>query len=263
MTAAAMDRARSFDAWAAEYDRYRPGYPEALFDEIAARLRLPERPLVADLGAGTGRATLAMAERGWRVTAIEPGGPMLDVLRARATDAGLLLATVRAEAEATGLDPASVDLVTVAQAFHWFDHARAVAEMARIVRPGGGIALFWNVRDAVSSPLVAAYERLLDRHGADRSTREPGRHPDTRRWIAEGGGFDEPEFVQVRHVVPMAPAAFIGLTFTASYVRALAPDALQRFRADLEELVADHAPPSELIEIPYVVDCEIARRRGP
>jgi SAM-dependent methyltransferase len=263
MTAAAVDGGRSFDAWAGDYDRYRPGYPDALFDEIAARLQLPERPLVADLGAGTGRATLAMAERGWRVTAIEPGGPMLDVLRARATDAGLLVATFRAEAEETSLDPASVDLVTVAQAFHWFDQTRAVAEMARVVRPGGGIALFWNTRDAASSPLVAAYERLLDQHGADRSTRGPGRHPDTRRWIAERGAFDEPDFIQVRHVVPMAPSAFIGLAFTASYVRALAPDALQRFRVDLEELVAEHAPPSELIEIPYVVDCEIARRRAP
>jgi hypothetical protein len=64
-------------------------------------------------------------------------------------------------------------------------------------------------------------------------------------------------------VVPMAPPAFIGLAFTSSYVRALAPDALQRFRVDLEELVAEHAPPSELIEIPYVVDCETARRRAP
>ena len=73
-------RARGFDAWAVEYDRYRPGYPEELFLTIAERLSLPKPPLVVDLGAGTGRATLAMAELGWRVTAVEPGRRMLDLL---------------------------------------------------------------------------------------------------------------------------------------------------------------------------------------
>jgi len=74
------DRARGFDAWAGEYDRFRPGYPDELFDTIRERLGLSERPHVVDLGAGTGRASLAMAELGWRVTAIEPGHGMLDLL---------------------------------------------------------------------------------------------------------------------------------------------------------------------------------------
>src|SRR5215212_6850036 len=111
-------RARGFDAWAGEYDRYRPGYPQELFDAIAQRLPLPRHPLVVDLGAGTGRASLAMAAIGWRVTAVEPGKPMLDMLRARAADEGLLISTLQASAEQTGLDAASVDLVTAAQSFH-------------------------------------------------------------------------------------------------------------------------------------------------
>lgn len=261
MTAAQMDLARSFDAWAPEYDRYRPGYPDELFDEIAARLELPERPLVVDLGAGTGRASLAMAARGWRVTAVEPGKPMLDILRARATDAGLVVATVHGTAEATGLDPATADLATAAQAFHWFDHPRAVSEMGRIVRPGGGIALFWNLRDASSSALVAAYHDLLDAHGAARATRGPGRHPDTRRWLADSRSFEEPTFIQVPHTESMTAAAFVGLAFTASYVRALAPQILVHFRSELQDLVARHSTGSGLIEIPYVVDCEIAKRK--
>src|SRR6266480_1152894 len=128
------ERARSFDAWAGDYDRYRPGYPDVLFEEIRSRLQLPERPLVVDLGAGTGRASLAMAALGWRVTAVEPGKPMLEVLRAQAANQGLVLATVQATAEATGLDPDRADLATAAQSFHWFDHAAAVTEMARIVK---------------------------------------------------------------------------------------------------------------------------------
>ena len=102
---------------------------------------------MVDLGAGTGRASLAMAELGWRVTAVEPGKPMLDVLRGRANQ-GLLVSSVQATAEETGLDHASADLVTAAQAFHWFDKDRVLGEAARILKPSGGIALFWNVRDA-------------------------------------------------------------------------------------------------------------------
>ena len=88
-------RARGFDAWAGDYDRYRPTYPDELFEAIAQRLPIPRQPHVVDLGAGTGRASLAMAELGWRVTAVEPGKPMLDVLRGRAANQGLLVPRCR------------------------------------------------------------------------------------------------------------------------------------------------------------------------
>ncbi|MDP9243461.1 MAG: class I SAM-dependent methyltransferase, partial [Chloroflexota bacterium] len=93
------ERGRSFNAWADEYERYRPSYPDELFATIERRLELPDRPHVADLGAGTGRASLAMAAIGWRVTAIEPGRPMLEQLRGRASEDGLVVATVQASAE--------------------------------------------------------------------------------------------------------------------------------------------------------------------
>lgn len=256
------DRARSFDAWAPDYDRFRPGYPDELFDEIATWLALPARPLVVDLGAGTGLATLAMARRGWRLTAVEPGRPMLDVLRARASDEGLVLATVQAHAEETGLDPASVDLATAAQAYHWFDTPRALAEIERIVRPGGGLAVFWNVRDAASSPLLADYNALLESHGIDADTRLPGKNLETARHIREAGGFEEPEFVQVAHAVETTSEAFIGLAFTKSYVRALPPDGQARLADELAALIERHAAGWPSFVVPYVVDCWIARRRG-
>lgn len=260
MTAPAEIRARSFDAWAEEYDRYRPGYPDALFDEIAARLALPEAPAVADLGAGTGIATAAMARRGWRVTAVEPGEPMLAVLRARADREALQVSTVRGTAELTGLQDASAELATAAQAFHWFNHVAAVREMARIVRPGGGIALFWNMRDESRSAFLGAYGRLLVAHGVQEELRRPGRHPDTRRWIAEAGGFGPSEFFQVPHVPRLTREEFIGLVFTASYVRAAPEDVQRALREDLVALLDRHAPGEAAIEVPYVVDCEIARR---
>lgn len=262
-----MDRARAFEAWAGEYDRFRPGYPDQLFDEIRAKLGLSERPQVVDLGAGTGRASLAMAELGWRVTAIEPGRGMLDLLRKNATDRGLLMSTIQAEAEATGLDPGTAELVTAAQAFHWFDQERALAEMARITRPGGGVALFWNVRDAERSPFLAEYRDLLDRYAGDEN--DMGRYERTgrdqlRAGFAASSAFEPLELVNIEHEVAMTPEQFIGGAFTASYVRAgLSPEQQDRFRLELAAMLGRHGHmDASPFPVPYRIDLWIARRRG-
>jgi SAM-dependent methyltransferase len=261
-------RARSFDAWAGEYDRFRPGYPQELFETIAARLELPERPLVVDLGAGTGRASLAMAGMGWRVTGVEPGRPMLDVLRGAAANAGLLVATVQASAEATGLDPGSADLVTAAQSFHWFDSDGALTEIARILRPGGGVALFWNVRDGERSPFLADYGRLLSshveaKHDAGRYE-AVGREETARAFERHATAFEAPELVHLRHEVPMTGEQFAGMAFTASYVRVgMSAETQERFRRELEALLARHGlDDGRAFPVPYRIDLWIARRRG-
>jgi SAM-dependent methyltransferase len=262
-------RARGFDAWAAEYDRFRPGYPDELFVTIADHLSLPNPPLVVDLGAGTGRASLAMAQLGWRVTAVEPGRPMLAVLLGRATDDGLIVATVQASAEETGLDPASADLVTAAQAFHWFDQPRALSEMARITKPGGGVALFWNVRDSGHSPFLAAYAELLRR--ATDSSEDPGigryesgGREETRRALTASTAFESPELVELHQEVLMTPQEFLGMAFTASYVRVgLTAEGQARFRADLDGLLGRHGYVADQpFPVPYRIDLWIARRRG-
>ena len=257
-------RARSFDAWADDYDRYRPDYPDELFSAIQRSLALPERPAVADLGAGTGRASLAMARRGWRVTAVEPGGPMLEALRRAAADARLDLPARQATAEDTRLPAASVDLATAAQAYHWFDRPRALAEMARIVRPGGGIALFWNVRDDEHSPFLADYTALLNRFvpGYEPGAREMrGRPSQTDAEIAQSGAFDRIEGPRhVRHAMRMDAPSFIGLSFTSSYVKAgLDPVAQEAFRDELVALVRRHHG-DEAFDVPYQVDLWTARR---
>ena len=264
-----LERGRSFDAWADEYDRYRPTYPDGLFELIRRELALPNPPLVVDVGAGTGRATLAMAGLGWRVTAVEPGKPMLDLLRARATDAGLIVATLQASAEATGLDPASVDLVTAAQAFHWFDQPAALSEMSRIVRPGGGIALFWNVRDEERSPFVAAYHGLLERYGgvAEGKYLQAGRasgRTATQAALDAAAGFDCVQLHELHHELAMRPDDFIGMAFTASYVRALEPDLQEGFRDELTDLQDRHGFTGEQpFTLPYRIDCWTARRSSP
>ena len=135
-----------------------------MFDHIAARLSLSADVRVADLGAGTGKAARQMARRGWQVIAVEPGEGMLEVLRARAAEESLEIDARLASAEETGLPDASVDLATAAQAYHWFDKERAVQEMARIVRPGGGVALFWNRPAEEGSDFLKEEIELMSRY---------------------------------------------------------------------------------------------------
>ena len=148
------DPRRRFSATAERYHAYRPSYPPGLVDWILGLPGLPERPAVADLACGTGITTRLFASRECDVVGIDPNEEMLAFARA---EAGARV--VKGVAEATGLPPASVDLVTVGQGFHWFEVAAALAETARILRPGGWAAAFWNAR--ARSPFLDAYERLL------------------------------------------------------------------------------------------------------
>jgi SAM-dependent methyltransferase len=266
MSAMDASRARSFDAWAGDYDRFRPNYPEELFATIATQLTLPRIPHVVDLGAGTGRASLAMASLGWRVTAVEPGKPMLDVLRGRAANDGLLISTVQASAEQTGLDPASADLVTAAQAFHWFDRDAALSEVARILKPGGGLALFWNVRDAARSPFLADYAEVLQRYvsDADAGRYESSMPEETTRRAIEGHGdaFGDVRLTQLQHEMTMTDREFVGMVFTASYVRVnKSPEEQDRFRLDLAALLGRHQlNDGRPFAVPYRLDLWTARR---
>lgn len=131
--------AKSFENIGEDYDRYRPGFPDAAAADI-----LPDRvDAVLDLGAGTGKFTELLIERADRVIAVEPSAAMLDVLRAKlpsveALDGG---------AESIPLADRSVDAVTVAQAFHWFDRDAACAQIRRVLVPGGRLGLLWNHSD--------------------------------------------------------------------------------------------------------------------
>ena len=129
-------RARSFGALADAYDRWRPGYP----DDAVAWLLPPGARDVADVGAGTGKLTGSLLARGLRVTAVEPDPAMLGVLsRMHPAADGR-----PGGADALPLADASVDAVVVGQAWHWFPHERAAAEVRRVLRPGGRLGLVWN-----------------------------------------------------------------------------------------------------------------------
>ena len=133
------DPSLSFGAQAAAYERGRPSYPPEAIDWLLPR----GAHTVLDLGAGTGKLTTRLVERGLDVIAVDPIPEMLEVLTGSLPDTPALLGT----AEEIPLADDSVDAVLVAQAWHWFDPERAVKEVSRVLRPGGRLGLVWNTRD--------------------------------------------------------------------------------------------------------------------
>jgi len=149
------ERAGSFGSAALVYDRSRPSYPVD-----AVRWVLPETPVrVLDLAAGTGKLTGVLLDLGLDVVAVEPDPQMRALLPARAE---ILAGT----AEEIPLPDGSVDAVLVGQAFHWFDRDAALAEVARVLRPGGTLGLLWNLRDSVE-PWVEQVWDLVDSEPTD------------------------------------------------------------------------------------------------
>lgn len=142
------------------YVKYRPRYPQAVLQALREACGLTPAWRVADIGSGTGFLTELFLQHGNPTCGVEPNAPM------RAAAEALLSAyphftSVDGTAEETTLPAGCVELVTVGQALHWFDRARAKAEFARILAPGGWVALVWNERRAGGSPFLDAYESLL------------------------------------------------------------------------------------------------------
>ncbi|MEI7967789.1 MAG: class I SAM-dependent methyltransferase [Betaproteobacteria bacterium] len=158
----ALDSTQRFSERVAEYLRSRPGYPARLLEFLSERCGLAPGVLVADVGSGTGILSGLLLERGCRVLAVEPNAEMREA-GSRLLGDHPAFASVSGTAESTGLQASSVDMITVAQAFHWFDHSRARAEFARILKPGGWVVLLWNDRRVDTSAFLRGYEGLLVR----------------------------------------------------------------------------------------------------
>ncbi|MEV7189863.1 class I SAM-dependent methyltransferase [Kitasatospora sp. NPDC093102] len=235
-------RARSFGAAAEAYQHGRPGYPQALIGSAVPR----EARRVLDLGAGTGKLTGLLVEAGLDVVAVEPDEGMRAQLAASVPKAA-----VRAgSAERIPLPDGSVDAVVVAQAWHWFDPAVAVPEIARVLAPGGTLALVWNVRDE-SEPWAAALGVLMHR-----SARQP---IDTRPVLP--APFGPPERLEIRWEHVTTRAGIVDMVASRSYVIALPEDERVRLLADVEQLLATHPDLAgrEEIALPYVTRCTRVR----
>ena len=180
-----------------DYVRYRPSYPPQLLSWLTEQLSAPSstsRALfstppwrIADIGAGTGIFSKLFLDAEHHVTAVEPNAPM------RAASESWLgsyprFHAIDGRAEATTLPDASIDLITVAQAFHWFDATAVRTEWKRILRPGGLVLIVWNVRRLSGTPFLNGYEKLLRAHGTDYAAIAE-RHGDERfmrNWFGPG-----------------------------------------------------------------------------
>jgi SAM-dependent methyltransferase len=183
-----LDSTRRFSDRVDDYVRYRPDYPPALLDWLQRERGVDNRWQVADIGAGTGISSKMFLDAGYRVTAVEPNGPM------RAAAEQWLhgyekFDAVDGHADATGLPDASVSLVTVAQAFHWFDEEATRREFARILRPHGLAAIWWNSRRLTGTRFLEGYEALLQQFGTDYTSVAERYADDARMRAWFGSGF--------------------------------------------------------------------------
>jgi SAM-dependent methyltransferase len=213
-------RSLSFGEEAAAYERGRPSYPPEAIDWL-----LPTGARdVLDLGAGTGKLTIRLVERGLTVVAVDPIPEMLEVLSGSLPDTPALLGT----AEEIPLPDNSVDSVLVAQAWHWFDPERAVKEVARVLRPGGRLGLVWNTRD----------ERL----GWVKDLGRIVGHEDDpfNQKVTLPAPFTDVERHQIEWTSYLTPQALIDLVASRSYCITSPTEVRTRTLDQVRELLATH-----------------------
>jgi ubiquinone/menaquinone biosynthesis C-methylase UbiE len=223
------DRYRcSFDSVADRYERARPGYADDAVAWIAERLPF-ER--VLDLAAGTGKLTRQLVACGADVVAVEPGDAMRALLERVVPEAQALAGS----AEAIPLPDRSVDAVTVGQAFHWFRTGEALAEMHRVLRPGGGFALLWNQWDD-DDPLLHELNELVE------ALRPEGTHEPRESWQAVldasplFAGLEERSF---RHAERLDTDTIVDRIASVSAVAAAGPQEQAQVEARVRALVRD------------------------
>ena len=233
------------------YERARPEYPAEAVDWVLQRLGLAKGAVVLDLAAGTGKLTRALHARGFSMVAVDPSSEMLAQLRAILP----AVAARKGTAEAIPLADASVDAVTVAQAFHWFEPQAALREIHRVLRLQGGLALLWNSRD-LDDPVQQAWGEIVrDAKGSvlERETL------DERAEIARSGLFATLEEHEHRWTQDLSVDEFVELVGSRSYVAGLDDPERERLLGRLRELGERLGEP---IPFRYITQVQVARRRG-
>jgi ubiquinone/menaquinone biosynthesis C-methylase UbiE len=161
-----MDPTQRFSSRVESYRLHRPRYPIAVVDWLRDHCNLQPTAAIVDVAAGTGLLSEIFLAQGYSVTAVEPNQAMREAC-ATLTHRFPKLQCVSGTAESTGLAPHCADLVTVAQALHWFDLPRAHAEFVRILQPGGSCAVIYNERRTGGDAFHDGYEHLLREFGSD------------------------------------------------------------------------------------------------
>lgn len=241
-----LPHARSFGQVASAYDRGRPTYPR----DVAAWLGGGEQRgglTVLELGAGTGRLTEQLVGLGHLVHATDPDERMLAVLRERLPG----VRTSVAGAEELPAADRGYDVVVAAQSFHWFDHDRALPEIARVLKPGGHLSLVWHQRD-VRIPWVRKLGRILGpEHPLEELTRP----------LADSELFDDAEEHTSKHWQVLDRESILDYVGSLSSVSTLDAPERERLLADVLALYDDYGRGMDGMQLPYLTSCFRARVR--
>lgn len=228
---------RSFGAVADAYDRGRPGYPAVAVTWLMGG----DAKIVLELGAGTGKLTRELVDQGHAVFATEPDEAMLEVLRQRVPEVSAKVAG----AEEIPANDHSVDVVVAAQAFHWFDHDRALPEIARVLRAGGHLALAWNIFDQripwvrrLIEAMGGAYERV-----------------DSSEILGASDLFMAVEHTSYTHWHDVNRETLVDIVASRSYIASL-PEAEREARLDaVRALYDDYGRGHDGMQLAYVTEC--------
>lgn len=257
------DGTQAFDGLSENYRRFRPGYPRPLLDRLrahvlaGARESWPDPWLLLDVGAGTGISTRAL-RRGFgpgpRVVGVEPGRSMRGAAAGEPDD----VEYVDGRAEEVPFPDGSASLVLAAQALHWFDRPAFYAEAARLLLPGGTVAVLNNDRDWAASAFVDAHERLMEEHGDD--YRRDYRVHDTVAEMNAGDGLADATEATAAWTRELDTDGFVGSALSSSRMAAVVRNiGERRTRAALTALVAERFPDGN-VRVPYVTRLHLARR---
>jgi SAM-dependent methyltransferase len=233
------------------YDRVRPDYPPEAIAWLARVLDLRAGRTVLDLAAGTGKLTAPLVTTRARVIAVEPSQEMLALLRRVAPEAEALSGS----AEVIPLADASVDAVTVAQAFHWFANDTALAEIHRVLRSGGGLALVWNRRD-LSAPAHAVLEEVMAQRVGDTPRHRDG---DWERVVNASPLFEPLAQTEVQNDQPQTVEGLVERAASTSFIAAMDPPERAELLAGLKRRAAALPEP---IVLPHVCELFAFRRKA-
>jgi SAM-dependent methyltransferase len=236
-------RATSFGAWADDYHRWRPTYSDAAVDWLLP----PGATRVAEIGAGTGKMTDRLVERGLDLDVVEPDGRMLALVAERHPG----VRTHEAGAAHLPLEDASVDAVVVADAWHWFPKEEAIAEVTRVLRPGGWLGVVWNVPAPTEDWQWRALRLDPALHVAG-----DGDHDPLERLDVQVGRAEKQHF---RWDWYLTPAEWRGLESTISHIALLPADELGPALDEIEQLVADACRAAGTDAVPLLHDALCVR----
>ncbi|MCH5324987.1 MAG: class I SAM-dependent methyltransferase [Eubacterium sp.] len=216
-----------FTGKADNYAKYRPSYPDVLIDWLYDKT---QAKTVVDIGAGTGIFTQCLLTKPWSVTAVEPNSEMLGKLKEALPE----ITTVQSSAENTGLSDNSADLITTAQAFHWFDEWIFKTECQRILTPGGKLAVIFNERTAngISKRRDDICMKYCKAYHAGRTGKRGNKEGDL---FLRNEYFSEVEVFRAENNVKVDLERFIGDTLSRSYALSKSDEGYRQFVDELKK----------------------------